>query len=179
MGAVKTREMSETETGEEMGRAIEALRATDVTLDQFREVLRQLEPLALRASHAAQYVTLFSLVNGHGSRLIANLSDAETLQVGRFHACAQEEQVVEAVVDALLQVDDWGRDLPALSHGLIVTLFRENRHPELVQRLFAAHSGRGYQSFTLECDLKWADAGRYRALQASCEPGTKFIGLAT
>lgn len=137
-------------------------------LAHLREVLPLLERCdALQDCHCAQFVTLFERLNALICEHKAQLSDDDTRRWTRF--AAQGKSIAPALGRHLVAVEDWGRNLPALAHFMILTLFADDEHTDVQRDLLVAHTKRGYQTFFLCCDMERKDAARYNYLVDACE----------
>jgi len=137
-------------------------------LVHLQEALSQLDQCrALHECHCAQFIALFERLNALVSNHKHQLSSDDTMRWTQFALLGKD--IAPTLALHLIAIDDWGRDLPALTHLMILALFGTKEHPSVQRDLLVAHVERGYQTFYLCCDLNRCDAARYNRMVDECE----------
>jgi hypothetical protein len=135
---------------------------------QLREALARLGTItALQECHCAQFIALFESLNALLAKHKQQLSCDDQKRWAQFALLGKN--IAPTLARQLIAVEDWGRNLPALAHLMILALFGADEHPGVQRDLLVAHIERGYQTFHLCCDLHWKDDTRYNRLLDECE----------
>jgi len=137
-------------------------------LVHLQEALSQLDQcLPLQDCHCAQFITLFERLNALVTNHRDQLSSDDQVRWTQFALLGKN--IVSTLAQHLIVVEDWGRNLPALAHLMILDLFGTDEYPNVQRDLLVAHVKRGYQTFHLCCDMHCSDATRYNHLVDECE----------
>jgi hypothetical protein len=133
-----------------------------------REALLKLDQCStLQEDQCTQFIDLFQSLNTQVNKHQQHLSSNDMKRWTRFALLGKN--IAPVLAEHLIAVEDWGLNLPALAHLMIITLFKADEHADVQRDLLVAHAKRGYQTFFLCCDMHWCDGARYNRLIDQCE----------
>lgn len=121
----------------------------------------------LQECHCTQFIALFERLNALVCEHNNQLSSGDHKRWTQF--ALMGKNIAPALARHLVATEEWGRNLPALNHFMILSLFESDEHPDVQRDLLVAQIERGYQTFHLCCDMHWTDDTRYSRLLDKCE----------